>query len=83
MLCRRLKSRAKKDAAEDHKVVKIIVAKDEHTGYTISYRVESTGMQDTWSVTRLVKDFEELLRRDITLKTDGEPAMLALQRAIA
>ena len=56
---------------------------DEHTGCKMSYRVESKGMQDTWIVKRLVRDFEELGRRDIILKTDGEPAMLALQRAIA
>ena len=78
-----LKSRAKKEPSQDDKVVKIIVAMDEHTGCKMSCRVESKGTQDTWIVKRLVRDFEELGRRDIILKTDGEPAMLALQRAIA
>ena len=41
-----LKSQAKKDAAEDDKVVKIMVAKDERRGYTMSYCVEPKGMQD-------------------------------------
>ena len=49
----------------------------------MSYRVESKEAQDTRIVKRLVKDFEELGRRDIILKTDGGPAMRALQRAIA
>ena len=78
-----LKSRAKKGPTKDDKVVKIIVAMDESTGCKLSYRVESKGIQDAWIVKRLVRDFEELGRRDIILKTDGEPAMLALQRAIA
>ena len=78
-----LKPRAKKEPAEDDNVVKIIVAMDEHKGCKMSYRVKSKGVHDTWIVKRLVKDFEELGRRDIIQKTDGEPAMLALQRAIA
>ena len=57
-------------------MVKIIVAKDEHTSYTMSYRMESKGIQDTWIVKRLVKNFEKLGRRDTILKTDEEPAML-------
>ena len=66
-----LKSRAKKEPTENDKVVKIIVAVDETTGCKMSYRVESKGVQDTWIIKRLVKDFEELGRRDIILKTDN------------
>ena len=78
-----LKSRAKKGPSEDDEVVKIIVGIDEATGCKMSYRVKSKGAQDTWIVKRLVTEIEELGRRDIILKTDGEPAMVAMQKAIA
>ena len=56
--------------------------KDQPSGSMFAHRVDTKGPGDTWIVKRLVKDLEELGRRDIILKTD-EPAMIAIQRAIA
>ena len=62
--------------------VKTIVGKDEVTGATIHHKVTCKGPGDEWVVKMILKDLEELGRRDIILKTDGEPAMLALQARI-
>ena len=78
-----LKSLPKRDAKPEDKVVKIIVAKVHESGCVMSYRIESKGPQDEWIVSAIIRAIEEFGRRDIVLKTDGEPAMLALQRAIA
>ena len=81
-----LKSKAKKPSIEEgktDKVLKIVVMKDEESGSVFSHRVDMKGPGDVWVVKKLVADIEELGRRDIILKTDGEPAMLALQRAMA
>ena len=48
-----------------------------------AHRVNTKGPTDEWIAKRLVKDIEELGRGDIILKTDGEPDMLALQKAMA
>ena len=63
--------------------MKIIVGKDEPTGMLVSHRVEAKGPGDELIIRRLVKDLEELGRGDIILKTDGEPSMLAVQKAVA
>ena len=78
-----LKSKPKKDPSPDDKVVKIIVEKDEPTGMVFAHRVESKGPSDPWIANRIVQDIEELGRRDVILKTDGEPAIVALQRTVA
>ena len=65
------------------KVPKIVVMKDEESRQVVSHRVDMKGLGDAWIVKKLVKDIEEMGRRDIILKTDGEPCMLALQRAMA
>ena len=75
-------SAAKKDPGEDETTVKIIVVKDELTCVVLSYRVSQKGQGDTWLVKRLVQDIEDLGRTAIVLKTDGEPAMATLQRAV-
>ena len=75
-------SAAKKDPTEHEKVVKAIVVKDELTGILLSYRVSQKGHGDAWLIKRLVQDLEEMGRTSIILKTDGEPAMVSLQRAL-
>ena len=75
-------SRAKKDPDDDDAVVKIIVAKDEPTGTIFAYRVNQKGSGDEWVIRRLVQDIADMGRTDIVLKTDGEPAMISLQKAI-
>ena len=72
----------KKNPKPEDNVVKIIVAKDEESGAVLAYRVTTKGPGDTWMIKRLVKDIEEMGRQDIVLKTDGEPAMIALQSAV-
>ena len=77
-----LKSMAKKDPGPEDVVVKIIVAKDEDSGAVLAHRVTAKGSSDTWVINKLVKEFEEMGRKDIILKTDGEPAMISLQAAL-
>ena len=62
--------------------LKTIVVKDETTGEMFQHKIDVKGIGDEWLMKRLVKDFEELGRRDMALKTDGEPAMLAVQSKI-
>ncbi len=64
------------------KKVKTVVVKDEVTGCVFQHRIDCKGTGDEWLMKRLCKDFEELGRRDIVLKTDGEPAMVAVQSRI-
>ena len=79
-------SKSKGQSSEEkkmEKVLKIVVMTDEESGQVFSHRVDMKGPGDAWIVKKLVKDTEEMGRRDIILKTDGEPSMLALQRAMA
>ena len=59
------------------------VGKDEPTGMLTAHHVDRKGPTDEWLIKRLVKDIEKLGRSVINLKPDGEPAMLALQKAVA
>ena len=77
------KTEENKVEADDGESLKIIVGKDEPTGMLTSHRVEVKGPGDEWIIRRLVKDVEELGRGDIIIKTDGEPSMLAVQKAVA
>ena len=61
---------------------KTIVAKDEDSGAVLQYKILMKGPKDDWLVKRLVRDIEEFGRTDIRLKTDGEPAIIALQAKI-
>ena len=70
-------------AADVESVLRIVVGKDEATGAVVAHRIEAKGPTDEWIVRRLVKDVEELGRGDIIVKTDGEPAMIAIQRGMA
>ena len=60
-----------------------LVVKDNESGSTLCYDCVVKGPTDTWVVKQLVNDIEHWGRKDICLKSDGEPAMLALQRAVA
>ena len=64
---------------ESEKPQKIIVAKDEVTGNLIAHYVLCKGITDEWVIRKLVKDLEEIGRRDAIVKTDGEPAITAVQ----
>ena len=70
------------EVEEEKSKLKTIVVKDEATGEMFQHHVEVKGVGDEWLMKRLVKDFEELGRRDMILKSDGEPAMLAVQSKV-
>lgn len=59
-----------------------IVGKDETSGMPIQHKVQCKGPSDEWIVKKIIKDLEDLGRRDIILKTDGEPAIVALQSKV-
>ena len=61
----------------------MLVAKDESSGATLAYDCEAKGPGDEWVVRQLSRDLEDWGRRDICLQSDGEPAMFALQQALA
>ncbi len=62
--------------------VMTIVGKDESTGMPFQHRVEHKGIAYEWVAKRIIKDLEDIGRRDVILKTDGEPAIVALQSKI-
>ena len=61
----------------------VLVVKDECTGTISAYDCLAKGPSDVWALKQLARDLEDWGRRDIHCKTDGEPAMLAVQRALA
>ena len=58
------------------------MAKDESAGAKLAYDYFAKDPPEEWVVRLLVRDLEDW-RRDVRFQTDGEPAMLALQQAIA
>ena len=69
------------EALEDE--IKFLAVKDEISGTLLSYDCESKGPSDAWVVRQIVSDLEDMGRKEICLKSDNEPAMLAMQKAIA
>ena len=61
--------------------VKTIVIKDEPTMTVSSYTVRQKGPGDNWVVKKIAKDMSERGRTKVILKSDGEPAMIAMQEA--
>ncbi len=68
------------EEAEDPQ--RVIIGVDEATGSVFGHYVACKGIGDGWIVKRLVKDIEDIGRSSIILKTDGEPAIVAVQSAI-
>ena len=62
--------------------VKMIIGKCETTGNLLGHHVMCKGLADEWATKRVVKDMEELDKAHCILKTDGEPAIIALQNRI-
>ena len=62
--------------------ITVLIVKDRDSSACLAYECTTKGPDDEWVVRQLVKDLESWGRTDIVLKTDGEPAMLALQSAI-
>ena len=61
----------------------VLVAKDESTGAIQAYDCEAEGPSDVWAMKQFARDLEDWGRRDIHFKTDGEPALVAVQSAVA
>ena len=61
----------------------MLVAKDETSGAALAYDYIAKAPGDVWVVGQFVRDLEDWGRRDVRLQTDGEPAMFALQQAVA
>ena len=63
--------------------VTLLVVKDENSGGVLTYDCQNKGPGDAWVMKQLVRDLEDWGRLDVHIKTDGEPAMLAVQKALA
>ena len=63
--------------------VTVFIAKDHAAGAFLAYICAKKGPTDQWVVTQFIRDLYNWGRRDICLKTDGEPGMIALQTAVA
>ena len=69
------------DLLEEH--LTLLIAKDRQSGAVLAYDCEAKGPGDAWVVKQLVSDLADWGRTDICLMSDGEPAITALQRAVA
>ena len=63
--------------------VTMLIVKDDATGCVLTYDCTVKGPGDAWVLKQLSRDLEDWGRTDIHIKTDGEPAMLAVQKALA
>ena len=63
--------------------VTVLVAKDESSGATLAYDCETKGPGDDWVIRQLDRDLEDWGRKDICVQSDGEPAIIAVQQALA
>ncbi len=62
--------------------MKVIIGKDESTGNVLAHNVTCKGLADEWVIKRIVKDMEELGLGHAIVKTDGEPAIVAVQNRV-
>ena len=63
-------------------MLRLLVGKDEATGCVLAHSAVCKGPRDEWLMRRIVNDLRELGRPDIILKTDGEPAIVAVQEDV-
>ena len=68
------------DFLEDHFTG--LIVRDAQSGAKLSYDCEVKGPGDDWVVKQLARDLEVWGRTDIFLKSDGEPATIALKQAL-
>ena len=61
---------------------KVLIGKDEDNGMVFGHYIKCKGLKDEWLLKQIVRDIQELGRSDIILKTDGEPAIVAVQNAV-
>ncbi len=67
---------------KDEKRIKMIIGKDEVTSNVFAHFVLCKGVHDEWVNRKIVRDLEEIGRAHTILKTDGEPALVALQNRL-
>ena len=70
------------DDEKGYRSNKTLVVKDENSGAVLHYKIKTKGAGDEWVVKKVARDIEELGRTNIRLKTDGEPAIVALQAKV-
>ena len=70
------------DEDADEMKLTMVVMRDQSTGMVASHICGRKRRDDEWFVNRLVDDIEAWGCTDVVLKSDGEPAMLAVQEAI-
>ena len=61
---------------------KVIIGVDQSTGNLFAHLVIAKGLIDDWICKRIVRDLEEFGKSDVILKTDGEPAIKAVQNRV-
>ena len=59
--------------------LRLIIGKDEATGMVIAHQAVCKGPKDSWLMRKIVADMKDMGRPDVVLKTDGEPAIVAVQ----
>ena len=69
------------DLLEEH--LTLLIVKDRLSGAVLAYDCKAKGPGDAWVVKQLASDLIEWGRMDICFMSDGEPAITALQRAVA
>ena len=67
------------DPEDDEGEVTTLVTKDRSSGMIWGNVVERKGPGDQWIIDKQIKNIELLGRSNIALKTDGEPAIVAVQ----
>ena len=58
------------------------MGKAESTGSVLAHAVTCKGLGDEWVIKRIVRDMEELGLGHAIVKTDGEPAIVAVQNRL-
>ena len=59
-----------------------IVVRDQKSRFTPAHVVVCKGPRDTWVIDRIVRDVQNMGYNRITLKGDGEPALVRLMDSI-
>ena len=59
--------------------LRLLVGKDETTGMVMAHQAVCKGPKDVWLMRKVVNDLRDMGRADIIMKTDGEPAIVAVQ----
>jgi hypothetical protein len=73
---------SKADEDADEKKGSVLITKDAKSGVIFGDVCEHKGVSDDWIIKRTERRIESLGRRDIALKTDGEPALIQVQSKI-